>query len=139
MWIGALSRDRYWGTPLPVWVSDDDPERVEWIGSIAELAERAGGLPDGFDPHRPFIDEVTWRCPETGSTMRRTPEVLDVWFDSGAMPWAQWHYPFENRKLFERHYPADFICEAVRPDARVVLLATRHRHDARHRPGLPGA
>ncbi|MCY3809087.1 MAG: isoleucine--tRNA ligase [Gemmatimonadetes bacterium] len=109
----ALSRDRYWGTPLPVWVSDDDPERAEWIGSIAELAERAGGLPDGFDPHRPFIDEVTWRCPETGSTMRRTPEVLDVWFDSGAMPWAQWHYPFENRELFERHYPADFICEAV--------------------------
>ena len=109
----ALSRDRYWGTPLPIWVSDDDPERVEWIGSIAELAERAGGLPDGFDPHRPFIDEVTWRCPETGSTMRRTPEVLDAWFDSGAMPWAQWHYPFENRELFERHYPADFICEGV--------------------------
>lgn len=109
----ALSRDRYWGTPLPAWVSEEDPERVEWIGSFAELAEKAGGLPENFDPHRPFIDEVTWRCPETGATMRRTPEVLDVWFDSGAMPWAQWHFPFENREQHARHFPADFICEAV--------------------------
>ena len=109
----ALSRDRYWGTPLPAWVSDDDPDRIEWIGSLAELAERAGGLPEDFDPHRPFIDEVTWRCPDTGSVMRRTPEVIDVWFDSGAMPWAQWHYPFENRQEYGRHFPADFICEAV--------------------------
>lgn len=109
----ALSRDRYWGTPLPAWVSEEDPERVEWIGSFEELAEKAGGLPDAFDPHRPFIDEVTWTCPETGATMRRTPEVIDVWFDSGAMPWAQWHYPFENREMHDRHFPADFICEAV--------------------------
>jgi len=109
----ALSRDRYWGTPLPAWVSEDDPEHVVWIGSFAELAENAGGLPEDFDPHRPFIDEITWRCPETGSVMRRTPEVIDVWFDSGAMPWAQWHYPFENREEYDRHFPADFICEAV--------------------------
>ena len=109
----ALSRDRYWGTPLPAWVSEDDPEHVVWIGSFAELAERAGGLPGDFDPHRPFVDEITWRCPETGSVMRRTPEVIDVWFDSGAMPWAQWHYPFENRDEYDRHFPADFICEGV--------------------------
>jgi isoleucyl-tRNA synthetase len=109
----ALSRDRYWGTPLPVWVCENDPRHVDWIGGLKELAEKAGGLPQDFDPHRPFIDEITWRCQACQGTMRRTPGVVDVWFDSGAMPFAQWHYPFENQEEFERHFPADFICEAL--------------------------
>ncbi|MFN2326620.1 MAG: isoleucine--tRNA ligase, partial [Gemmatimonadales bacterium] len=109
----ALSRDRYWGTPLPVWVSDTDPTVVEVIGSFAELAERSGRpLPDDFDPHKPFIDAYTWPAPD-GGTMRRVPEVIDTWFDSGSMPVAQWHYPFENQELFGRHFPADYICEGV--------------------------
>jgi isoleucyl-tRNA synthetase len=109
----ALSRDRYWGTPLPAWVCDRDEGHVRWIGSLAELDEAVGGLPDGFDPHRPYIDELSWACAECGGTMRRTPEVLDAWFDSGAMPYAQWHYPFEHEEEFEAHYPADFICEGL--------------------------
>ncbi|MDE0475899.1 MAG: isoleucine--tRNA ligase, partial [Gammaproteobacteria bacterium] len=109
----ALSRDRYWGTPLPVWVCDRDDEITEWIGSLAELEERAGPLGEDFDPHRPFIDEVTWPCSGCGGTMRRASPVVDVWFDSGAMPYAQWHYPFENSEHFERHFPADFISEGL--------------------------
>jgi isoleucyl-tRNA synthetase len=109
----ALSRDRYWGTPLPVWVCDADASHVEVIGSYADLAKRWGrSLPEGFDPHKPFIDEYSWTC-RCGGVMRRTPEVIDAWFDSGSMPYAQWHYPFENQKEFERHFPADFICEGV--------------------------
>jgi len=109
----ALSRERYWGTPLPVWVSDRDPGCIEVIGSYAELAQRIGRpLPADFDPHRPGIDRLTWPAPD-GGTMRRVPEVIDTWFDSGAMPSAQWHYPFEHATEFERHFPADFICEGV--------------------------
>jgi isoleucyl-tRNA synthetase len=109
----ALSRDRYWGTPLPVWVCEDNPSHVTVIGSYAELSERWGrSLPDGFDPHKPFIDQYTWAC-HCGGLMQRTPEVIDTWFDSGAMPYAQWHYPFENEAEFARHFPADFICEGI--------------------------
>ncbi len=109
----ALSRDRYWGTPLPVWVSDRDPAVIEVIGSYEELSQKLGAaLPPGFDPHKPGIDALTWAAPG-GGTMRRVPEVIDTWFDSGAMPSAQWHYPFEGRDKFERHFPADFICEGV--------------------------
>jgi isoleucyl-tRNA synthetase len=111
----ALSRNRYWGTPLPAWVCDEDSEHMEFIGSFDELRDRVGGLPEPFDPHRPHIDEHTWKCGAAGcaGTMRRTAEVIDVWYDSGAMPFAQWHYPFENREQAERLYPADFICEGV--------------------------
>ena len=139
----AVSRDRYWGTPLPVWLCDADPAHAEAVGSYAELAERSGTAPSaGFDPHKPYIDRYTWPCrkceqsresgvgnresrtsrsphsppPTPGSgagTMRRVPEVIDAWFDSGSMPFAQWHYPFENRELVARAYPADFIAEGV--------------------------
>jgi isoleucyl-tRNA synthetase len=112
----ALSRKRYWGTPLPIWVSDAPGSGYfEVIGSVAELRARATRpLPEGdaLDLHRPFVDELTWPAPD-GGTMRRVPDVLDVWFDSGAMPFAQWHYPFENQEAFARSFPADFICEGI--------------------------
>ncbi len=109
----ALSRDRYWGTPLPVWVCDRDAAHVEVIGSYAALAERWGKpLPAGFDPHKPYIDAYHWAC-ACGGTMRRAAEVIDTWFDSGSMPYAQWHYPFEHEAEFKAHFPADYICEGV--------------------------
>ncbi len=110
----AISRDRYWGTPLPLWINDEDPNEIEAIGSYAELAERSGKpLPENFDPHKPFIDAYTWPSKSGKGTMRRVPEVVDAWFDSGSMPFAQWHYPFENKEIFENQYPADFIAEGV--------------------------
>jgi isoleucyl-tRNA synthetase len=109
----ALSRDRYWGTPIPVWVCENDADHVQWIGSLEELGAAAGGLPEDFDPHRPHIDGLEWACSECAGIMRRTPEVLDAWFDSGAMPYAQWHYPFEHEDDFQAHFPADFICEGI--------------------------
>ncbi len=112
----SLSRDRYWGTPLPIWVCDQpECEAIECIGSLEELRERSeDDLPEEIDPHKPFVDGIEWSCAscELG-VMRRTPEVIDCWFDSGAMPFAQWHYPFENQDLFEKQFPADFISEGV--------------------------
>ena len=111
----ALSRHRFWGTPLPIWVSDRDPSQVEMIGSIEALRSKAGDAWPGdeaLDLHRPFVDDITWPDGQ-GGTMRRVPEIIDVWFDSGAMPFAQWHYPFENKEQFERNFPADFIAEGL--------------------------
>ncbi len=108
----ALSRDRYWGTPLPVWrCGDGDCGELECIGSVAELRERSGG-PAPDDLHRPYIDEVTIECGKCGGEMRRVKSVIDTWYDSGAMPFAQFHYPFENEAEFEQRFPADYICEA---------------------------
>ncbi|HEX2173767.1 MAG TPA: class I tRNA ligase family protein, partial [Dehalococcoidia bacterium] len=110
----AISRERYWGTPLPFW-SCESCGRLEAIGSVAELAERAGrpNLVESLDLHRPYVDDVTWPCTACSGTMRRTPEVIDVWFESGAMPVAQWHYPFEHQVEYETQFPADYICEAI--------------------------
>jgi isoleucyl-tRNA synthetase len=109
----ALSRDRYWGTPLPIWeCTGEDCDGRFCAGSVAELRERAAGeVPD--DLHRPYIDEVTVKCERCGGAMRRVESVIDTWYDSGAMPFAQLHYPFENEELFKERFPADFICEAI--------------------------
>ena len=110
----AFSRERYWGTPLPIWQCESCGN-YDCIGSVEELKKKGGftGLKEPLDLHRPFVDELTYDCPQCGAPMRRVPEVIDCWFDSGAMPVAQWHYPFENKSLFEERFPADYICEAV--------------------------
>ena len=107
----AVSRNRYWGTPLNVWICECG--HMHSIGSIEELKSMSKNCPEDIELHRPYIDAVTITCPECGKEMRRTPEVLDAWFDSGSMPFAQHHYPFENKEKFEAQYPADFISEAV--------------------------
>ncbi|BAJ64311.1 isoleucine--tRNA ligase [Anaerolinea thermophila] len=108
----ALGRERYWGTPLPVWECESC-HHEHMVGSVKELSEMAGRDLSGLDLHRPHVDEVVLKCPECGGRMTRVPELIDVWFDSGSMPVAQWHYPFENQDIFKKQFPADFICEAV--------------------------
>ncbi|MEY8319825.1 isoleucine--tRNA ligase [Lachnospiraceae bacterium 46-61] len=107
----GLSRERYWGTPLPIWECECGHRHT--IGSIAELKEMSPDCPEDIELHKPFIDAVHITCPECGKLMKRVPEVIDCWFDSGSMPFAQFHYPFENKELFDTNFPADFISEAV--------------------------
>ena len=107
----GLSRNRYWGTPLNIWECECGKRHA--IGSIAELKEMSDNCPDDIELHRPYIDAVTIKCPDCGKEMHRVPEVIDCWFDSGSMPFAQWHYPFENEDIFKENFPAAFISEAV--------------------------
>ncbi len=107
----GLSRSRYWGTPLPIW--ECSCGHRECIGSIAELKEKGQNVPENIELHKPYVDNVFLTCPECGKDMKRVSEVIDCWFDSGSMPFAQWHYPFENKEIFDQNFPADFISEAI--------------------------
>lgn len=110
----GISRDRYWGTPLPIWTCENENcGHQECIGSIEELKEKAIDCPDDIELHKPYIDNVYLKCPKCGGKMKRAKEVIDCWFDSGSMPFAQWHYPFENKEMFKNNFPAGFISEAV--------------------------
>ena len=110
----GISRDRYWGTPLPIWTCENEEcGHRECIGSIQELKEKGIDVPDDIELHKPYIDNVYLKCPKCGSKMKRAKEVIDCWFDSGSMPFAQWHYPFENKEMFDNNFPAQFISEAV--------------------------
>ncbi|GII90332.1 isoleucine--tRNA ligase [Sinosporangium siamense] len=109
----SLSRSRYWGTPLPLWVCSADESHVTCVGSLKELGELAGTDLTGLDPHRPFVDDIAFACPDCGEQAHRVPDVIDVWYDSGAMPFAQWGAPHINKDEFEQAYPGQFICEAI--------------------------
>ena len=110
----GISRNRYWGTPLNIWECENETcGHQHAMGSIEELKSMSDNCPDEIELHRPYIDKVTAKCPKCGGVMHRVPEVIDCWFDSGSMPFAQWHYPFENKDIFEHRFPADFISEAV--------------------------
>ena len=110
----GISRNRYWGTPLNIWECENETcGHQHAMGSIEELKSMSDNCPDDIELHRPYIDKVTAKCPKCGGVMHRVPEVIDCWFDSGSMPFAQWHYPFENKDIFEHRFPADFISEAV--------------------------
>ncbi|GAA3976717.1 isoleucine--tRNA ligase [Actinomadura viridis] len=108
----SLSRSRYWGTPLPLWVCGADEDHVTCVGSLEELGELAGRDLSRLDPHRPYVDDVTLPCPQCGEEARRVPDVIDAWYDSGSMPFAQWGAPHRNKEVFESSYPAQYICEA---------------------------
>ncbi|WP_019630710.1 isoleucine--tRNA ligase [Actinomadura atramentaria] len=108
----SLSRSRYWGTPLPLWVCGADESHVTCVGSLAELGELAGRDLAALEPHRPYVDDVVFPCPDCGAEARRVPDVIDAWYDSGSMPFAQWGAPHRNRDVFEASYPAQYICEA---------------------------
>jgi len=108
----GLSRERYWGTPLPIWICKDCGH-LHAIGSIEELRAMGENVPEDIELHKPFIDRVDIKCPKCQGQMQRTPEVIDCWYDSGSMPFAQWHYPFENKEIFEQNFPANFISEAI--------------------------
>ena len=110
----GISRDRYWGTPLPIWTCENENcKHQECIGSISELKEKSIDCPDEIELHKPYIDNVHLKCPKCGGKMTRAKEVIDCWFDSGSMPFAQWHYPFENHEMFKNNFPAQFISEAI--------------------------
>ncbi|GII02442.1 isoleucine--tRNA ligase [Planobispora takensis] len=109
----SLSRSRYWGTPLPLWVCSADESHITCVGSLAELSELSGQDVSGLDPHRPYVDDVALPCPSCGAEARRVPDVIDAWYDSGSMPFAQWGAPYQNGEMLQKAYPAQFICEAT--------------------------
>ena len=131
----GISRERYWGTPLPVWTCADCGE-IHVIGSIEELKKMGKNVPENIELHKPFIDAVHLNCPKCGGDMKREPEVIDCWFDSGSMPFAQWHYPFEKQGYLHHALPRQFHQRGNRPDSRLVLYTAGRFHLPVRRPGV---